>query len=107
MSGDMKILMAILAGVALIIFGGIWMARPHQGVGTYWVDKQSGTGPYQLKTGSRSEEEREKELKNVIRVDGEFEVQENPSKVPIYFSTGPGVQSEVENSPETIPEVKY
>jgi hypothetical protein len=107
MSRDLKILMVILVGIVLAISVILWLARPHQGVGTYWVEKQNGDGPYQLKTGSRSEEERRKNLENVIRLDGEFDVQENPSQTPVHFSTGPGVQGGAEKSADRIPEVNY
>jgi|SaaInlStandDraft_1057018.scaffolds.fasta_scaffold25305_4 hypothetical protein len=107
MSRDLKILLVILAGIGLLIIGIIWFARPPQEVGTYWTESAGGDGPYKLKTGSRSEEERRKQLEHVIRLDGDFEVKENPSDTPVHFTTGPGVKRAGEKSPDRIPEVNY
>lgn len=107
MSRDLRILLAILVGIIIVVTAIVWLAKPSQEVGTYWIEKETGDGPYQLKTGSRSEEERRKNLENVIRLDGDFEVQENPSDTPVHFSTGPGIQPGVEKGHDRIPEVNY
>ena len=104
---DLVILASIFGGAFLLILTFWFLKSPPQQVNTYWVEKEGGDGPYNLKTGSRSEEARRKELDRDLQLDGPFIILQTTSDVSIIFTTPAVGRSEEFNQSDIIPQVKY
>jgi len=104
MSKDVIILLSILVFIVIGILGAYYFSRIDIKT-TVWVDKQNGGGPYQLRTGSREEEEKlmEKHYDDEI-----IRFKEKPSEHEVIFTTAKGLlKNEEFHQSDRVPEVKY
>ena len=104
---EIALLVAVIGGALLLLGSLLFFNNPKFQVGTYWVEKENGQGPYILKTGSRSEENRRKELAHDLQLDGPFVILKTTSEVGIIFTTPAVGRSDEFNHSDVIPQVKY
>ena len=101
------ILISILGTFFLVVTIGIWYGQSSREVGTYWIDKKDGGGPWTVESGSRTEEEKAKALENSLQPDAPIAILKSTSEVGVLFSTGAGSGGAELNQVEAIPEAKY
>jgi hypothetical protein len=100
---NLSIVLTILMVVAIgaLVFGTSFSA------GSTWIDHEGGDGPYTLPTGSRSEEEKAKQLEEDLTLDGPFVILKTTSEVEVIFSKANLGEPAEFNKSDIIPEVKY
>ena len=104
---EISLLVAIIGGAMILLGSLLFLKSTPTQVGTYWIDKEGGQGPYLLKTGNRSEENRRKELAHDLQLDGPFVILQSTSEVGIIFTTPAVGRSHEFDHSDIIPQVKY
>jgi hypothetical protein len=98
--------MLVLVGMALLVLSAIWIAQPPK-VKSYWVEKDSGSGPWTMESGSRTEEERQEQLERELQLDGPFIILKTTSDVSVRFTSPSSSGVQELNRSEVIPKVDY
>jgi hypothetical protein len=101
------LILALVFGSAIVLTCSFFLVRNSYNTNTYWVETEGGDGPYQLKTGSRSEENRRKQLAHDLQLDGPFVVLKTTSEVGVILSTPALGRSDEFNQGDVIPKVNY
>lgn len=105
LKGDLKLLLIVFGVMALILTVTIVLAQPAK-VKSMWIEKEKGSGPWTIESGSRSEEEQQAALEESLKLDGPFIILRTTSEVSVKFSTSSGEQRSM-NQSENIPNVAY